>query len=128
MTFVADASAVLAAMKGETGGARLIAAGATPEISTVNAGEVFSRLVFAGVPQADVIGQFSRLELKVRSFDLAHAVLVGELRPLTSAFGLSFADRACLAQAKLSALPILTGDHRQAEAARQLGFDVELIR
>lgn len=128
MMFVADASAVLAAMKGETGGARLITAGARPEISAVNVGEVFSRLIFAGVPPVEVTRQFSRLELKVRNFELAHAVLVGELRPSTSAYGLCFADRACLAQAKLSGLPILTGDHRQAEAARQLGFEVELIR
>jgi ribonuclease VapC len=128
VTFVLDASAVLAAMRGEPGGDRLATAGAELEISSVNVGEIFSTLIDSGVPSSEVRADFDRLELIVRDFKEAHAIIVGELRPATRDFGLSLGDRACLAQARVSNLPILTGDRRQAEKAQALGLTVELIR
>jgi ribonuclease VapC len=128
VTFVLDASAVLAAMQGESGGDRLATAGPDLEISSVNVSEIFSTLIDAGVPMPEVRADFGRLELIVRDFREAHAIIVGELRPATRDFGLSLGDRACLAQATISNLPILTGDRRQAEKAQLLGLTVELIR
>ena len=128
MIYVVDSSVVLAAMLGEPGGEAMTRVTRGSEISVVNVSEVFAILASGGMEEAAIDRDFRRFELRLRTFRDAHAIWVGMLYPQVSDFGQSIGDRACLAQARSSGHPILTGDRRQAAAAERLGLDVELIR
>ena len=65
--------------------------------------------------------------LDLAVFDQADAVSTGLLRPATRAFGLS-PDRACVALALKSGLPVLTTDRAWRDVAALLDFEVEVIR
>jgi ribonuclease VapC len=113
---VLDASALLAYLRDESGAdvvADAIAAGAA--ISTVNLGEVLSRVADRGADPARVARQMTDRGLldgaiAVESFTSADAIEVARLRPLTRDHGLSLGDRACLALAKRLDTPALTAD------------------
>ena len=113
---VLDASALLAYLRDEPGAdlvADAVAGGAA--ISTVNLGEVYSRVADRGADPARVARQMTDRGLldgaiTVEPFTSADAVEVGRLRPLTRAHGLSLGDRACLALARRLEVPTLTAD------------------
>lgn len=113
---VLDASAFLAYLRDEPGAdvvADAIADGAS--ISTVNLGEVFSRVADRDADPADLARQMTDRGLldgaiTVEEFTSVDAVEVGRLRPLTREHGLSLGDRACLALARRLALPAVTAD------------------
>lgn len=113
---VLDASALLAYLRDEPGAdvvADAVAGGAA--ISTVNLGQVFSRVADRGTDPARVARQMTDRGLldgaiTVEPFTSADAVEVGRLRPLTREHGLSLGDRACLALARRLGLPALTAD------------------
>ena len=113
---VLDASALLAYLRDEPGAdavADAVAGGAA--ISTVNLGEVFSRVADRGADPARVAQQMTDRGLldgaiTVEPFTSADAVEVGRLRPLTRKHGLSLGDRACLALARRLELPAITAD------------------
>jgi ribonuclease VapC len=113
---VLDASALLAYLHDEPGAdavADAVADGAA--ISTVNLGEVFSRVADRGADPARVARQMTDRGLldgaiMVEAFTSADAVEVGRLRPLTREHGLSLGDRACLALARRLELPAITAD------------------
>jgi ribonuclease VapC len=113
---VLDASAFLAYLRDEPGAdavADAIAAGAA--ISTVNLGEVLSRVADRGADPARVARQMTDRGLldgaiAVELFTSADAVEVGRMRPLTREHGLSLGDRACLALARRLELPAMTAD------------------
>jgi len=90
-----------------------VATGAS--ISTVNLGEVLSRVADRGGDPARVSRQMTDRGLldgaiTVEPFTNADAVEVARLRPLTRDLGLSLGDRACLALAKRLDTPVLTAD------------------
>jgi PIN domain nuclease of toxin-antitoxin system len=113
---VLDASAFLAYLRDESGAdvvADAIATGAA--ISTVNLGEVLSRVADRGGDPARVSRQMTDRGLldgaiAVEPFTSADAIEVARLRPLTRDLGLSLGDRACLALAKRLDTPVLTAD------------------
>jgi ribonuclease VapC len=115
-TAVLDASALLAYLRDEPGAdavADAVAGGAA--ISTVNLGEVFSRVADRGADPARIARQMTDRGLldgaiAVEPFTSADAVEVGRLRPLTREHGLSLGDRACLALARRLELPAITAD------------------
>ncbi len=125
---VLDASALLAYLRDEPGAdavADAVADGAS--ISTVNLGEVFSRVADHGAEPADVAREMTDRGLldgaiAVEAFTSADAVEVGRLRPLTREHGLSLGDRACLALARRLALPAITAD----TAWSKLDLELEL--
>lgn len=125
---VLDASALLAYLRDEPGAeavADAVAGGAA--ISTVNLGEVLSRVADRGADPARVARQMTARGLldgaiTVEAFTSADAVEVGRLRPLTREHGLSLGDRACLALARRLALPAVTADTAWAK----LGLELEL--
>ena len=124
---VLDASAVLAALKGEAGAARVadaLAAGAI--MSTVNLAEVVSTYSAAGVPDEVIRELLDEIPIEIAAFDLEQGVTAGFLRPRTRSAGLSLGDRACLALAQARGLRVLTAD--RAWAGLSVGIEIDLIR
>lgn len=94
---VLDASAVLALLNREPGGDRVEHYLGEAVISAVNAAEVLSKLVDAGLTPGEAKESLSLLGLRILSFDLRDAEAVAALRTRTKSKGLSLGDRACLA-------------------------------
>lgn len=123
---VLDASALLAAMFGESGAAAVQTRLGAACISAVNLSEVFAKLADRGVKAEDIAESLAALDLDVRPFDEAQAEHAGALRSLTRELGLSLGDRACLALAAALDRPALTTD--KAWKAFDIGIEIELIR
>jgi ribonuclease VapC len=124
---VLDASALLALLKREPGHVRVVAAildGAA--LATVNLSEVIAVFSRAGTPAAGLVADIERLGLLIEPFTRDDATHAGELIPQTSAAGLSFGDRACLALAMRIQCPVLTADRAWADLNIDVG--VTLIR
>lgn len=128
MSVVLDASALLAALFDEPGGNYVFELIDDAHISTVNLSEVYTTLLDGGstFEQADDI--VSPLPILIRPFDSDNAIQAAQLRRLTKSFGLSLGDRACIAQAIMDDLPILTSDRRMADAGTAVGIDIRMIR
>ncbi len=123
---VVDASVILAMVRGELGWERTVEALPEAVISSVNAAEVFAKIVDWNLPRAEHLKVHAMLEPIIVPFHVDLAIRSGKLRGVTRAHGLSMADRACLALAQRLTLPVLTSDQVWSELA--LGIEVELIR
>ena len=123
---VLDASAVLAILHGERGAERVRAVLPGALLSTVNLGEVVSKLVERGMPAQLALDATLALSPEVVPLSQAQAVLAGELRASTRQAGLSFGDRCCLALAIERNLPVLTADAAWEHSGT--AADVRLIR
>ena len=93
---VLDASAVLALLNQEPGGDRVEPYLGEGVISAVNAAEVLSKLVDAGLTSSEANESLSLLGLRIVNFDSYDAEVVASLRTRTKPKGLSLGDRACL--------------------------------
>jgi PIN domain nuclease of toxin-antitoxin system len=123
--YVLDASAVIAFLQNEPG-ARLVESSLSGGVlSTVNLAEV-AQWVMDARGEAAARRELEGLPCEAVGFDEAQALEAAALRAKTRAQGLSLADRACLALAKLRGLPVLTAD--QAWAAVDAGVEIVLIR
>jgi ribonuclease VapC len=125
---VLDASALLALLKVEPGGARVGEILAGSRMSAVNHAEVVSHFVHLGIPLADVEATLNPLPLEVIAADRELATLAGKLRAATATAGLSLGDRFCLAQALRDGLPAWTADRSWVDVAEKVGVEVVLIR
>ena len=123
---VLDASAVIAVLNDEQGGARVAAVMRRAAISAVNYAEIGTHLVDGGVDAQAVDAILSALDLDVRPFEAGDAMRVAALRKATRRGGLSLGDRACIALAQRLSLPALTAD--RLWASLDLGVEIELIR
>ncbi|WP_292259459.1 type II toxin-antitoxin system VapC family toxin [Brevundimonas sp.] len=119
---VIDASAGLAYLLDEPGCERVRDHLPSGRMSAVNLAEVVTTLVRMG---ADPM-RAHYLGCEIVPYDAEQADLAGRLWLRTSRFGLSLADRACLALAIKTGGPVLTGD--RVWAALDVGVDVILIR
>jgi len=123
---VLDASALLAFLHGEPGTDRVrpILDGAI--VSAVNWAEVIQKALRA---QADVVGMGAELAdmgVVIEPFTHEQAEIAAYLWQKTRAWGLSLADRACLALAIAKKAPVWTAD--RAWGALPLGIDIRLLR
>jgi PIN domain nuclease of toxin-antitoxin system len=82
--------------------------------------------VAEGVTPDEVMARLGSIGLEIEPFDDRDASLVGLLRPMTKALGLSLADRACLALGMRLELPVLTADRALMKA--RVGVAVRAIR
>lgn len=94
---VLDASAVLALLNREPGGERVERYLAEGVMSAVNAAEVLSKLVDAGLTLGEAREGLALLGFRILGFELRDAEAVAALRTRTKSKGLSLGDRACLA-------------------------------
>ena len=123
---VADASAILAALRNEpfsnVDPRRLV--GAT--ISAVNICEVLSKLYDDGLNDTQAHTAVSTMDLRVVPFDGAQARAAGRLRSLTRQAGLSLGDRACLALGDKLGCSVVTAD--RVWASLEIGVEILVIR
>lgn len=123
---VLDASALIALLADEPGADVVAGALEGSAISAVNLTEVAETAVRLGGTAGDLRQEAEALGIEVAPFTPDHAVTAAQLRPRTSAAGLSLADRACLALALELAAPALTADRAWNEL--DVGVEVRLIR
>jgi ribonuclease VapC len=128
---VLDASALVALIDEEPGADRVEHAvhdGAV--ISTVNWAEVLSKLIVAGKDPHEVTAMAlpggPATKLQLASYDDRHARETAQLVRFTKSLGLSLADRAALALAKIYRVPVLTTD--RAWKSLRLPIKIEVIR
>ena len=126
MSFVLDSSALLALLLDEEGAEMVAPITRTSELSMVNFCEVMTKAVEGGGDPDLALGTIESYGIRVRSFREAHAIEAARLRPLTMHLDLSLGDRVCIAQGKMSAMPVLTADRRMAEP--DVGVEIRLIR
>ena len=127
-SYVLDASAVLAYIHSEPGADVVWAVVDGPDeslLSTVNLAEVVSRLADLNFSTDLIDSSIAKLDLVIIDFDEAQARASGLLRHETRAFGLSLADRACLALAQHIGETALTADRAWS---RVPGVQVEVFR
>lgn len=126
MTTTVDASALLALMLDEPGGADVAALVENAVVSAVNLCEVMTRAVDLGHPADAVRALIREAPVKIVPFTEEHAIDAAALRGVSRHLGLSLGDRACLALARSIGGPALTADRKWAEL--DLGIDIQLIR
>ena len=123
---VADASAILAALKNEPFSnvdPRLLV-GAT--VSAVNVCEVLSKLHDDGLNEEQAQAAVAVMDLRVVPFDEIQARTAARLRSMTRHAGLSLGDRACLALADRLGYPVVTAD--RVWASLEVGIEIIMIR
>jgi PIN domain nuclease of toxin-antitoxin system len=126
---VFDASAIIAALKGEPGEDRVREAATRGSISTVNLSEVVAYFARRGHTARDsIVALLGPLPVGIVPFDTDHAMLAGLLVVETRSIGLSLGDRACLALARARSARIFTSDRAWSRLPPALGFDIVLIR
>jgi ribonuclease VapC len=126
MTFVLDASAVLALIQDEPGGQRVRSVVRQAVLSSVNLTEVVTKLIARGVPVNEVGEILLEIEFFVHAHDEELAVEAGAMHTITRRQGLSLGDRACLALARRLAAPALTTDRAWSQV--DVGVAIEVIR
>jgi ribonuclease VapC len=107
---VFDASTILAHLNGEPGADRAAAHLGDAVMCAVNLSEIIAKLVERGASLSLIRSALSRYGLEIIPFDEDLAERAGALRAKTKSYGLSLGDRACLALAERSRLPVLTAD------------------
>jgi PIN domain nuclease of toxin-antitoxin system len=125
---ILDASAVLAFLLREPGAERVMDVLMTePQMTTLNFAEVATKYVLRG---AAAQGERLRGELPVVfvPVDEDLALRAALMATVTKPFGLSLADRVCLALGARTGLPVLTADRAWSEVAGPLGVTVEVVR
>jgi PIN domain nuclease of toxin-antitoxin system len=123
---VLDASALIAVLREEQGAAAVEAVLDDAAISAVNLLEVQAKLVERGTPAEIAWSWLVDLDLEVIDFDAPQARVAGDLRALTRSQGLSLADRACLALARVLGAPAMTAD--RAWSGLEVGIEIRTIR
>ena len=123
---VLDASALLAFMFREAGHERVNAVLDDACMSTVNVAEVLGRFARDGHSPAQVWQAMQATAVEWVPLGSRDAVNISVLAPIAQQFGLSLADRACLALARSRNMPVLTADRIWANV--DVGIDVEVIR
>ena len=121
---VLDASALLAYLQDEPG-ASLVAEGLDGALlSSVSFSEVLQKAAQFGADTTGLADDLVELGLQIEPFSVRQAELAAELWPMTREWGLSFADRACLATAIDHRAPVLTADRAWAQLSLPLAIRV----
>lgn len=126
--FVLDASALLAMLNEEPGGAKVADNIASARIGVINYAEVVSHFVRLGMPERDIDAMLDPLPMEVVPADKGLGRIAGRLRGATAQAGLSLGDRFCLALALRDGLPAWTADKAWKTFEKDVEVDVVTIR
>ena len=109
---VIDASALLAVLNDESGGAAVVPLLASAAMSAVNWSEVAQKALHHGVTTSprDLRSDIEALGVEFHAFSSAHAEAAAVLWASTRRAGLSLGDRACLALAIELGVTAVTAD------------------
>jgi PIN domain nuclease of toxin-antitoxin system len=125
---VLDASALIALLKEEAGGAKVAEVLSGARMSAVNFAEVVSHFIHIGMPAHEVDSMLDPLPVTVVDADLDLARSAGRLRTATAEAGLSLGDRFCIALATRDELPAWTADRQWRMISDAVGVKVVVIR
>jgi PIN domain nuclease of toxin-antitoxin system len=123
---VVDASAVLAFLLAEPGAEKVAPHLGAAWMSSVNVAEVAQRCWRLGRDPDPYLDRLFAAGLRVADADLLAARLAADLERTTRPYGLSLADRFCLALGLDRSLPVLTADRPFASLG--LPLTIVLIR
>lgn len=126
MKCVIDATVVLAYVLGEPGGDVLSTDGRHFLLSSVNLAEILAKVADRGLDPDDVMRTLRPFPIEHVDHGSDDARKGAALRVSTRSHGLSLGDRACLALAQRTDLPVMTSD--KVWATLDLGIDIRLIR
>jgi ribonuclease VapC len=123
---VLDASVILAVLFGEPGMEVALPHVPGAYVSAVNLSEVVAKCVERGKPLDQVAALLGELPIVVVPFDDRMAYLTAGLRVTTRQFGLSLADRCCLALGLDKQALVLTTDTEWSRLS--LGVEIRQLR
>jgi ribonuclease VapC len=123
-----DASVLLAVVLEAKGSDQIASFLAGAAISAVNLAEAAAKLAERGLTDRQIRYVIAQTRVQPVSFSEPHAIMAGCMRSQTSREGLSLADRACLATAKVEGWKVLTADRAWLGLAGKLGVEIESIR
>jgi PIN domain nuclease of toxin-antitoxin system len=123
---ILDASALLAFLHSEPGAEQVRMALDTAQVSTVNWAEVLQKSLRYQVDITDLQEEFTEVGVTFEPFTPNQAALTAHLWDKTHKFGLSLADRSCLALAIDKGAAVLTADRVWAKL--DLGIEIQLLR
>lgn len=126
MTAVLDASALLAFLHDEPGGDQVTRVLDGACVSTVNWSEVLQKALHRKVAVHGMQQEFIDVGVTFESFTVQQAEIAAQLWERSRPFGLSMADRACLALAIDKGQPVLTAD--RAWKTLDLGIRIQVLR
>ena len=126
MSFVLDASALLAFLHDEPGGEVVSQVLEGASVSAVNWSEVLQKALQRNVDIEGMQQECTEVGVTFEPFTPQQAEIAAYLWPRGRNHGLSLADRACLALAMDKALPVLTVD--RVWGALGLDIEVRVIR
>lgn len=126
--YVLDSSALLAFLHREPGDDVVKPALATAAMSAVNVSEVVCKLLAIPTDLATALATFRSTGVEVVPFDYGSACETAALLSPTKSLGLSLGDRACIALARRSNVPVLTADRAWKKLASKLSVDIRVIR
>jgi ribonuclease VapC len=129
-TYIMDASALLALVRGERGAEQVedYLESAQCVISSVNLAEVGSKLIDLGLPKSELSRALKQFNVDIVDFGFELSLQTSQLRESTKAQGLSLGDRACLALALQFDAPAVTADSAWQRLDADLGVKVLMIR
>lgn len=124
---VLDASAVLALIRDEPGGDKVIEHVGRAAISAVNLHEVIKELLLSELEEPTIRELLGELRLDVRAHDTDAAYAGAALHKQTKEFGRGLGDRSCMALALQLGVPALTTD-RDWRKVKVKGLTIEQLR
>ncbi|MCI1141168.1 type II toxin-antitoxin system VapC family toxin [Sphingomonas sp. WKB10] len=124
---VLDASAVLALVRDEPGGDKVVPYVGRAAISAVNLQEVVKDLSMSGLDQPVIRELLAELRLDVRPHDADAAYAAAALHEHTREYGRGLGDRSCMALAISLGVPAVTAD-REWSKVKVSGLELEHLR
>ena len=121
-----DASALLAFMFKEPGYKSVSAIIEESCLSTVNLAEVVGRFSRDGYDSDIVLKYIESTSIEIVPFSKNAASIAADLIPAAKPYGLSLADRSCLALAIEKQLPVITADRIWNKL--EIDVDIQIIR
>jgi PIN domain nuclease of toxin-antitoxin system len=123
---ILDASALLAFLHNEPGAEQVRMVLDSAQVSTVNWAEVLQKSLRCQVDITGMQEEFTEIGVTFEPFTPSQAALTAHLWDKTRKFGLSLADRSCLALAIEKETAVLTAD--KACTKLDLGIEILLLR